>query len=101
MQRHQPRRSLPTDAVYHLLALDWLCGRCRSAHSKWTGRYRDADHQPPLYHRAEAEQGCPDGFAANQPQELCPALCGKPIVKVGINFDSTQGNIEDWIIEEE
>ena len=29
------------------------------------------------------------------------ALCGKPIVKVGINFDSTQGNIEDWIIEEE
>lgn len=26
--------------------------------------------------------------------------CGKPIVKVGINFDSTQGNIEDWIIEE-
>ena len=28
------------------------------------------------------------------------ALCGKPIVKVGINFDSTQGNIEDWIIEE-
>ena len=29
------------------------------------------------------------------------ALCGKPIVKVGINFNSTQGNIEDWIIEEE
>ena len=29
------------------------------------------------------------------------ALCGKPIVKVGINFDSTLGNIEDWIIEEE
>ena len=29
------------------------------------------------------------------------ALCGKPIVKVGVNFDSTQGNIEDWIIEEE
>ena len=38
--------------------------------------------------------------AANQPQELCSALCGKPIVKVGVNFDSTQGNIEDWIIEE-
>lgn len=29
------------------------------------------------------------------------ALCGKPIVKVGVNFDSTQGNIDDWIIEEE
>ena len=29
------------------------------------------------------------------------ALCGKPIVKVGINFDSTQGNIADWMIEEE
>ena len=29
------------------------------------------------------------------------ALCGKPIVKVGVNFYSTQGNIEDWIIEEE
>ena len=29
------------------------------------------------------------------------ALCGKPIVKVGVNFDSAQGNIEDWIIEEE
>ena len=29
------------------------------------------------------------------------ALCGKPIVKVGINFDSAQGNIADWIIEEE
>lgn len=75
LQCHQPRRSLPADAVYHLLALDWLCGRCRSAHSQWTGRYSDADHQPSLYHRAEAEQGCPDGFAANQPQELCPALC--------------------------
>lgn len=29
------------------------------------------------------------------------ALCGKPIVKVGINFDSAQGNIADWMIEEE
>ena len=28
------------------------------------------------------------------------ALCGKPITKVGINFDSTIGNIEDWVIEE-
>ena len=28
------------------------------------------------------------------------ALCGKPITKVGVNFDSTQGNIEDWVIEE-
>ena len=28
------------------------------------------------------------------------ALCGKPIVKVGINFDSTKGYIEDWEIEE-
>ena len=28
------------------------------------------------------------------------ALSGKPITKVGINFDSTQGNIEDWVIEE-
>lgn len=28
------------------------------------------------------------------------ALCGKPIIKVGINFDSTKGNIEDWEIEE-
>ena len=27
------------------------------------------------------------------------ALCGKPIVKVGINFDSAKGNIEDWVIE--
>ena len=27
------------------------------------------------------------------------ALCGKPIVKVGINFDATKGNIEDWVIE--
>ncbi len=27
------------------------------------------------------------------------ALCGKPIVKVGINFDSAKGNIEDWEIE--
>ncbi len=26
-------------------------------------------------------------------------LSGKPITKVGINFDSTQGNIEDWVIE--
>ena len=29
------------------------------------------------------------------------ALCGKPMVKVGINFDSSTGNIEDWKIEEE
>ena len=27
------------------------------------------------------------------------ALSDKPITKVGINFDSTQGNIEDWVIE--
>ena len=27
------------------------------------------------------------------------ALCGKPIVKVGVNFDSAKGNIEDWVIE--
>ncbi len=27
------------------------------------------------------------------------ALSGKPITKVGINFDSTKGNIEDWMIE--
>ena len=27
------------------------------------------------------------------------ARCGKPIVKVGINFDSKKGNIEDWTIE--
>jgi len=29
------------------------------------------------------------------------ALSGKQITKVGINFDSTQGNIEDWVIETE
>ena len=28
------------------------------------------------------------------------ALCGKPVSKVGINFDSTTGNIEYWVIEE-
>ena len=27
------------------------------------------------------------------------ALCGKPIVKVGVNFDAEKGNIEDWVIE--
>ena len=27
------------------------------------------------------------------------ALCGKPVVKVGINSDSDKGNIEDWEIE--
>ena len=27
------------------------------------------------------------------------ALCGKPVVKVGINFDTTKGNIDDWVIE--
>ena len=27
------------------------------------------------------------------------ALCGKPVVKVDINFDATKGNIEDWMIE--
>ena len=27
------------------------------------------------------------------------ALCGLPITKVGINFDSTQGTIKDWVIE--
>ena len=27
------------------------------------------------------------------------ALCGKPVVKVGINFDSDKGNIEDWEVE--
>ena len=28
------------------------------------------------------------------------AICGKPVSKVGINFDSSTGNIEDWVIEE-
>ena len=28
------------------------------------------------------------------------ALSGLPITKVGINFDSTEGNIVDWKIEE-
>ena len=28
------------------------------------------------------------------------ALCGKPVTKVGINFDSTLGNITDWVVEE-
>ncbi len=28
------------------------------------------------------------------------ALSGKPVTKIDINFDSTQGNIEDWVIEE-
>ena len=27
------------------------------------------------------------------------ALSGKPVVKVGINFDSDKGNIESWVIE--
>ncbi len=27
------------------------------------------------------------------------ALCGKPVTKVGVNFDSTVGNITDWVIE--
>lgn len=27
------------------------------------------------------------------------ARCGKPIVKVGVNFDAKKGNIEDWVIE--
>ena len=26
------------------------------------------------------------------------ARCGKPIVKVGVNFDAKKGNIEDWEI---
>ena len=26
------------------------------------------------------------------------ALCGKPVTKVGINFDSQKGNIEEWMI---
>ena len=28
------------------------------------------------------------------------AMCGKPVSKVGINFDSSTGNIDDWVIEE-
>lgn len=28
------------------------------------------------------------------------ALSGKPITKVGVNFDTTKGNIEDWMIEQ-
>lgn len=72
---NEKKFGIENDAVYHLLAFDWLCGRCRSAHSQWKGRYRAVDRHPSLYHRAEAEQGCSDGFTANQPQELCPALC--------------------------
>ena len=32
-------------------------------------------------------------------QQIPAKLSGKPITKVGINFDSTQGNITDWVIE--
>ncbi len=28
------------------------------------------------------------------------ALCGLPVTKVGINFDSSKGNIDDWCIEQ-
>lgn len=28
------------------------------------------------------------------------ALCRRPVTKVGINFDSTTGNITDWAIEQ-
>lgn len=31
--------------------------------------------------------------------DQCFARCGKPIVKVGVNFDAKKGNIEDWTIE--
>ena len=27
------------------------------------------------------------------------ALAGKPVTKVGINFDCTVGNITDWVVE--
>ena len=27
------------------------------------------------------------------------ALCGRPVTKVGINFDATKGNIDGWTIE--
>ena len=27
------------------------------------------------------------------------ALCGKPVIKVGINFNAKSGQIEDWMIE--
>ena len=27
------------------------------------------------------------------------SLCGKPVTKVGVNFDSNTGNITDWVIE--
>ena len=27
------------------------------------------------------------------------ALCGKPVTKVGVNFDSAKGNITDWRID--
>ncbi len=27
------------------------------------------------------------------------ALCGKPVTKVGVNFDAARGNITDWVVE--
>lgn len=100
---NEKKFGIENDAVYHLLAFDWLCGRCRSAHSQWKGRYRAVDRHPSLYHRAEANRDAQTALLQinlkNYAQRF--ALCGKPIVKVGVNFDSTQGNIEDWIIEEE
>ena len=32
---NEKKFGIENDAVYHLLAFDWLCGRCRSAHSQW------------------------------------------------------------------
>lgn len=49
---NEKKFGIENDAVYHLLAFDWLCGRCRSAHSQWKGRYRAVDRHPSLYHRA-------------------------------------------------
>lgn len=56
--------------------------------------------------RVEADEGEFDAPTENMPT-IMPllyqsgysqrfALCGKPVVKVGINFDSDKGNIEDW-----
>ena len=35
----------------------------------------------------------------NYPERF--ALCGLPVVKVGINFDSESHTLGDWIIEEQ
>ena len=78
----------------------YLYCRCRGPYTYWSCGYGDAHGQDIIPLRVKLKQSVE--AAMNQidlkdyPSRF--AMCGLPIIKVGINFDSEKRTIVDWKI---